>query len=100
MSGFFAIRRDVFRKAGTLDPIGYKIGLELLVRCGCSRVREIPIHFSTRKAGHSKLSLAEQLRYLRHVRRLLVYKYPKLFYVGWCLVVAAGILAYFLVRGV
>jgi hypothetical protein len=75
MSGFFAIRRDTLQRADGLDPIGYKIGLELLVRCGCRDVREIPIHFAERRFGRSKLSFAEQLRYVRHVGRLLRYKY-------------------------
>lgn len=75
MSGFFALRRSTLDRAGWLAPIGYKIGLELLVRCRCRDVREIPIHFADRKLGRSKLSLREQLRYLRHIRRLLVFKY-------------------------
>ena len=75
MSGFFAIRRETFDGAGALNPIGYKIGLEILVKCNCQRVEEIPIHFSTRRFGKSKLSLREQVRYLQHLRRLLVYKY-------------------------
>lgn len=75
MSGFFAIHRQTLSRADRLDPIGYKIGLELLVRCHCRNVREIPIHFSDRTAGQSKLSLPEQLRYLKHLRRLMWFKY-------------------------
>jgi dolichol-phosphate mannosyltransferase len=75
MSGFFAIRRSVFKSAGSLNPIGYKIGLELIVKCGCKEIREIPIHFAMRKFGQSKLNFGEQLNYLRHIYRLLNYKY-------------------------
>jgi hypothetical protein len=75
MSGFFAIRRQALDQADGLDPIGYKIGLELLVRCGCRDVREIPIHFAERRFGRSKLSVVEQWRYLRHVGRLFRHKY-------------------------
>jgi dolichol-phosphate mannosyltransferase len=75
MSGFFALRRSTFAAARDLNPIGYKIGLELIVKCRCPKVVEIPIHFSNRHHGSSKLSLKEQLRYLRHVRRLYAYKY-------------------------
>ena len=78
MSGFFATRRDMLNRAEYLDPVGYKIGLELLVRCNCKDIREVPIHFANRRAGQSKLSLVERLRYLQHVRRLLFYKYPRL----------------------
>jgi dolichol-phosphate mannosyltransferase len=78
MSGFFAIRRERVGCAVGLDPIGYKIGLELLVRCGCRDVREVPIHFADRKAGKSKLSFKQQVRYVRHLKRLMWFKYgPK-----------------------
>jgi dolichol-phosphate mannosyltransferase len=74
MAGFFALRAETFRNAAKLDPIGYKIGLELLVKGGCRHVREVPIQFRDRLHGESKLSLKEQLNYLRHLRRLYLYK--------------------------
>jgi len=75
MSGFFALRRETFALADTLNPIGYKIGLELMVKCRCARIAEVPIAFADRVHGKSKLNLREQLRYLRHIRRLFVYRY-------------------------
>lgn len=75
MSGFFALRRATFEAGRDFDPVGYKIGLELLLRCGCRRVVEIPIHFTDRRFGASKLTLAEQLKYLQHVRRLYVHRF-------------------------
>jgi dolichol-phosphate mannosyltransferase len=75
MAGFFAIRRSTFDRATALRPLGYKIGLELLVRCRCQTVREIPIDFHDRVHGQSKLSLAQQWLYLRHLGRLYVAKY-------------------------
>jgi dolichol-phosphate mannosyltransferase len=75
MSGFFALRRETFAHADPLNPIGYKIGLELLVKCRCSRITEVPIAFADRIHGESKLNLREQLRYLRHLRRLFMYRY-------------------------
>jgi dolichol-phosphate mannosyltransferase len=70
MAGFFALPRQLFQSAAPLDPIGYKIGLELLVKCRCRRVVEVPIHFRNRLHGQSKLNLREQLNYLRHLLRL------------------------------
>ena len=75
MSGFIALRRSTFRSGRDFNPVGYKIGLELIVKCGCKRVGEIPIHFENRKFGESKLSLREQLKYLQHLRRLAIHKY-------------------------
>ena len=74
MSGFFAFRRSALDHTYPLNPVGYKIGLELLVKGGFRRIREIPIHFSQRKYGESKLSLKEQLLYLRHLWRLSLFK--------------------------
>lgn len=74
MAGFFALRRRTFESADTLNPIGYKIGLELIVKCRCRSVHEIPIHFSRRRYGHSKLTFREQLNYLKHIKRLAVYR--------------------------
>uniref|UniRef100_A0A7C4QLT3 M20/M25/M40 family metallo-hydrolase n=1 Tax=Schlesneria paludicola TaxID=360056 RepID=A0A7C4QLT3_9PLAN len=79
MSGFFALRRrDFLAAADELNPIGYKIGLELLVKCGCRRVREVPIHFRNRLHGESKLSLREQWNYVRHLARLYSFRYREL----------------------
>lgn len=75
MAGFFALPRAVFERADGLSPIGYKIGLELIVKCDCGDVREVPIQFADRQLGESKLSIKEQLNYLKHVKRLADYEY-------------------------
>ena len=68
MAGFFALRAKALDAAGPLDPIGYKIGLELIVKCHLTNVGEIPIHFEDRRLGRSKLSWREQMRFLAHLR--------------------------------
>jgi dolichol-phosphate mannosyltransferase len=75
MAGYFALRRSTFENGRDLNPIGYKIGLELIVRCGCERVAEVPIHFEDRRFGKSKLTLKQQLLYLQHLRRLYIFKF-------------------------
>jgi dolichol-phosphate mannosyltransferase len=75
MSGFFAFRRSTFEAGREFNPIGYKIGLELIVKCGCERVVEIPIHFEDRRFGKSKLTLRQQVLYIQHLRRLYIFKY-------------------------
>ncbi len=77
MSGFLAFRKSTFEQADDLNPVGYKIGLELIVKCECKNVTEVPIHFSTRQLGQSKLTLGVQFEYLQHVIRLLRYTHPK-----------------------
>jgi dolichol-phosphate mannosyltransferase len=75
MSGFFALPRSVFTRAESPSPLGYKIGLELLVRCRCRNVREVPIHFANREHGESKLTLRQQMLYLRHLARLYRFRF-------------------------
>jgi dolichol-phosphate mannosyltransferase len=69
------LRKADFDRAEELNPVGYKIGLELIVKCGFENVAEVPIHFSDRLHGQSKLSLAEQLKYIRHLRRLYIHQF-------------------------
>ncbi len=77
MAGFFALRRSTFEANDHLDPIGYKIGLELIVKCRCQKVAEVPIAFANRLHGTSKLTFQEQVNYLRHLKRLYEFKF------GW-----------------
>jgi len=74
MSGFFAFRRELLARAAPLNPVGYKIGLELIVKCDVRDVLELPIRFTDRRWGESKLSLREHMAYLRHVGRLIAFK--------------------------
>lgn len=74
MSGFFALPHTAFKRAHAPQPLGYKIGLELLVRCRCADIREIPIHFTNRIHGESKLTVHQQLLYVQHIARLYRFK--------------------------
>jgi dolichol-phosphate mannosyltransferase len=76
MAGFFAVPRQVYLTANQLNPIGYKIALELIVKGRVSRIVEVPIVFHNRLHGESKLTLREQLKYLEHLSRLYDYKFP------------------------
>ncbi|WP_405620102.1 glycosyltransferase [Streptomyces sp. NBC_00076] len=68
MSGFFMIRRGlVHSHADILRPLGYKILLELAVRCRPRVVAEVPFSFQERFAGESKSTVREGLRYLSHL---------------------------------
>ena len=66
VSGFFLVRKSCL-KGKMLDPKGFKILLEVLVKADCRSVREIPIAFVNRRAGKSKLGGGEILYYLRNL---------------------------------
>lgn len=74
LSGFFALHRRWLDTAGPLTLIGYKVLLELIVKCRPPRIREVPILFGDRLNGSSKLSWREQVNYLRHLGRLYRYQ--------------------------
>ena len=74
MSGFFATDRRALPDLERLQPVGYKIGLELMVR-GRLRVAEVPIDFVDRDLGSSKMDWRQQVDYLRHLYRLYLYRY-------------------------
>ena len=76
MSGFFATDRRVLPDLQRLQPIGYKIALELMVR-GKLRVKELPIDFRDRSIGSSKMNWGQQLNFLRHLCRLYRYKFGR-----------------------
>jgi dolichol-phosphate mannosyltransferase len=66
MSGFFAVRAAALDTTA-LRPLGYKILLELIVRCRIRKITELPYEFQDRFAGQSKANLGEGLRFLRHL---------------------------------
>lgn len=74
MAGFFATDRRRLPDLQTLQPIGYKIALELMVR-GRLRVKELPIDFRDRSLGSSKMNWRQQLNFLRHLYRLYRHRF-------------------------
>ncbi|HKO04734.1 MAG TPA: glycosyltransferase [Candidatus Acidoferrales bacterium] len=69
MSGFFLMRAEVIGRAA-LNPIGYKILLEVLARGNYSRVAEVPYVFEERAKGGSKMTARTAVQYLAHLVRI------------------------------
>lgn len=90
MSGFFALRKADFASATELNPIGYKIALELIVKCGFENVAEVPFNFTDRVHGESKLTLRQQLLYIRHLRRLYLHRFANAMYIAQFFTVGAS----------
>jgi dolichol-phosphate mannosyltransferase len=70
MSGFFAFRRGLIRSV-KLEPIGYKILLELIVIAHPQKVVEVPFMFHIREKGKSKLNVKQEVDYLKHLFSLM-----------------------------
>jgi len=76
-SGFMAIRKNALNGV-KLDPVGWKIVLEIVVKTG-ARFQEVPIVFSDRLKGQSKLDTKIKAQYIAHLWKLYCFKYPAIF---------------------
>ena len=68
-SGYFLVRRSALEGV-ELDPIGFKIGLEVIAKGHYGRALEVPYVFTDRVAGTSKLNSGEIFNYLRQLGRI------------------------------
>jgi dolichol-phosphate mannosyltransferase len=68
-SGYFLVRREALDGV-VLDPIGFKIGLEVIAKGKYGKAIEIPYVFTDRVVGESKLNEKEIFNYLRQLRKL------------------------------
>ncbi|MBV8245936.1 MAG: polyprenol monophosphomannose synthase [Candidatus Eremiobacteraeota bacterium] len=68
-SGFFLVKRAAIEGVD-LDPIGFKIGLEVIAKAHYGRVVEIPYVFTDRVAGESKLNQKEIVNYLKQLGKI------------------------------
>ena len=92
MSGYFLVRRDVIADTD-LDPVGYKILLEVLARGDVRRVAERPYVFLERERGESKVSARHYVDYLRHLMRLRLHPLRSRALVRYLMVTALALLA-------
>ncbi len=83
MSGFFMVRRNIIAKnLSKLNPMGFKILLEILERGSPSIVTEIPYTFRSRVYGESKLGVRTIIAYILHVLNLCGWRPIKFGIVG------------------
>lgn len=77
-SGFFMFDKKILE--GTdINPIGCKVGLELMVKGNHrGKIIEYPIVFLERAAGESKMGWRETRQYLRHLIALSLYKLSRI----------------------
>ena len=71
MTGFFGTTKSVYQRGKQdINAAGFKIALEMIVRCGVQRVEDIPITFREREAGESKLDGKVMRLYLEQLGSL------------------------------
>jgi dolichol-phosphate mannosyltransferase len=69
MSGYFMVRRKAIANT-TLNPIGYKILLEVIGRGQIGEIGEVGYIFRERTEGESKVTWKQYLDYIQHLIRL------------------------------
>jgi dolichol-phosphate mannosyltransferase len=69
LSGFFVVRREVIQDID-IQPQGFKILLEILVKGRIKKAVEIPFRFGTRHAGKSKADIKVALDYFSLLGKL------------------------------
>lgn len=76
-SGYFLVRREALEGV-ELDPIGFKIGLEVIAKAHYGKALEVPYVFTDRVVGESKLNQKEIFNYLKQLRKLYAARlFPK-----------------------
>ncbi len=90
MSGYFMIRRSAIEGV-ELNPLGYKILIEVLARGNVPWVGEVPYVFSERALGGSKATAGVYLDYLRHLLRLRLSSLPVNRFIRFAMVGLSGV---------
>jgi dolichol-phosphate mannosyltransferase len=68
-SGYLFCKRSVIEGV-TLDPIGFKIGLEVIMKGKYRNAKEVPYVFTDRRHGSSKLNSGEIVNYLKQLGKI------------------------------
>ena len=68
-SGLFMVKRELLQGA-ELNPIGWKIMVEVISQCNVKKILETPYSFHDRESGESKISLKVSLEFIEQLFHL------------------------------
>ena len=71
MSGYFIVCRDAISDK-TLNPIGYKVLLEVLAKGNIKKISEVGYVFQERLEGETKVTTKHYIDYLQHLIKLRI----------------------------
>lgn len=75
MSGYFMVRRDAI-VGKVMDPVGYKILIEVLGRGNIRWIGEAGYVFQERQEGESKVTGKQYVEYIQHLLKLRMARWP------------------------
>ena len=90
MSGYFMVRRAAIEGVA-MNPLGYKILIEVLGRGKIRWIAEVPYVFRERVEGESKVTWRLYIEYLRHLVRLRLSRLPIDRFVRFATVGSSGV---------
>ncbi|GAA6049714.1 hypothetical protein JCM3770_004423 [Rhodotorula araucariae] len=85
MTGFFAITKDQFHRSHPINPSGFKLALELLLKSPLAphaTIPEVAYSFGLRTSGSSKLSSKVMLKYVGQLVTLYVWAWGAYFHLA------------------
>jgi len=91
MSGYFMLRRSAIAGVA-LDPLGYKILIEVVGRGNIRWIGEVGYVFRERVEGESKVTWRLYDQYLRHLLKLRIATLPQSHFFKFCVVGGSGVL--------
>jgi dolichol-phosphate mannosyltransferase len=91
LSGYFMLRRSAIEGV-ELNPLGYKILIEVIARGRFPWIGEVPYVFSERVRGGSKANVRVYLDYLRHLLRLRFSPLPVNRFIRYAVVGLSGVI--------
>lgn len=89
-TGFFAFRKKTIEDVN-LQPLGFKILLEILAKGNYKKVVEVPFHFKERKKGKSKFNFKQTRVAFKHLMRIAKHNREHLRFGKFCIVGASGL---------
>lgn len=102
MSGFFAIRRELFEETvRSMTGKGFKILLDIVLSAGRPlRVREFPYEFRTRQHGESKLDIVVAFEYLYLLADKILGRFVPVRFVLYVLAGLSGLVLHLAILGI
>ena len=91
MTGYFAFQKKLLQDI-EIEPRGFKILVEILMRAKPNKVTEIPLKFQPRENEESKATLGQGLEFFKHLGRLFIQLPEAARFEKFCLVGLSGII--------
>jgi len=90
-SGLFVFKKKIVSNVN-LNPIGFKILIEILAKANYDSVKEIGFHFKDREKGKSNFSIKQSILAFKHLWRLYKSEKEHFRFAKFCIVGGSGII--------